>query len=372
MRFQTSLTRRLGLEYPLIQAPMAGGPTTVDLVAAVSEAGGLGSFGAAYNTPEQITEMAARLRKRTDRPFGINLFAPLPEPAAGDPSAMLRLLAAHHEELGLPAPRPPAWAPDPFEEQLEAVMAASPNVFSFTFGTIPSASVAALHEAGIFVVGTATTVEEAQLLERLGVDGIAAQGSEAGGHRGTFRGPFESAMIGTMALVPQIIDAVSVPVVASGGIMDGRGVAAALALGAEAAQLGTAFLTCDEAGTAAAHKEAILSGREDSTRVTRAFSGRPARGITNRFMEEVEAGVEPLPFPLQNTLTREMRSAARREERADLLSLWSGQGVRMSRRQGAGALVRGIAAELEEVVSRLADDSPPAIDRAIASPAVDE
>ena len=375
MRFQTSLTRRLGLEHPILQAPMAGGPTTVDRVAAVSEAGGLGSFGAAYNTPEQILEHSAQLRRRTKRPFGINLFAPLPQPPTSDPAPMVRAISAYHEELGLPPPKPPAWSGDPFEEQLAAVLESGAALFSVTFGTLPPSAISALKERGILVVGTATTVEEAQTLERRGVEAVVAQGSEAGGHRGTFAGPFESAMVGTMALVPQVVDAVEVPVIASGGVMDGRGVAAAMALGAQAVQMGTAFLTCDEAGAAAEHKEAILTAREDTTRVTRAFSGRPARGIVNRFVAEIEeAGThsEPLPFPLQNALTRELRKAAGRQGNAEFLSLWAGQGVRMSRRMSARELVELISRELEETVRNLADGSSPAVDEALTSPAVDQ
>ena len=372
MRFQTALTRRLGLEHPLIQAPMAGGPTTVDLVAAVSEAGGLGSFGAAYDPPEKIVEQAAQLRARTTKPFGINLFAPLPEPPAGDPSEMVRIVSGYHQELGLPPPEPPKWTRDPFEEKLEAVLEASPRVFSFTFGTIPPSALEALREREILVVGTATTVDEALTLERQGVDALVVQGSEAGGHRGTFVGPFESGLIGTMALVPQVVDAVSVPVIASGGIMDGRGVAAALALGAQAVQMGTAFLTCHEAGTSEVHKEALLTAREDSTRLTRAFSGRPARGLSNRFIEELEAAAEPLPFPLQNSLTRDLRKTAAEQGRSELISLWSGQGVRLSQRIGAAELIERLAADLDATISRLASSTDPSVDSALTSPGVDQ
>ncbi|HEX7005326.1 MAG TPA: nitronate monooxygenase [Trueperaceae bacterium] len=372
MAIQTSLTRLLGLEHPIIQAPMAGGATTVDLVAAVCRAGALGSFGAAYDPPERIVEHASRLRERTGKPFAINLFAPLPEPAAGDPSAMIALVSAYHEELGLPPPAVPKWAPDTFEEKLEAVLEVAPAVLSFTFGTIPPSAMEALHERGILVMGTATTVDEALTLEQLGVDAVVAQGSEAGGHRGTFGGPFESGLVGTMALVPAMADALGIPVVASGGIMDGRGVAAALALGAQSVQMGTAFLTCHEAGVPEAHKEAILTAREDSTRVTRAFSGRPARGVRNRFMDEIEAAAEPLPFPLQNSLTRGMRKAAARAGRGDLISLWSGQGVRLGRRTGAAELVAAVAAELEATISRLGSGTDPGVAQALRSPAVDE
>jgi nitronate monooxygenase len=204
-------------------------------------------------------------------------------------------------------------------------------------------------------MGTATTVAEARELEGAGVDAIELQASEAGGHRGSFAGDFTASMIGTMALVPQAADAVAVPVVASGGIMDGRGVAAALALGAAAVQLGTAFLTCEESGVPDAYKAAILAARAEETRVTRAFSGRPARGIVNRFMAEIDAAgpAAILPFPLQNALTRPLRSAAGQRGRADFLSLWAGQGLGLARREPAAALVARLALEADAALERL-------------------
>src|SRR5690606_23770478 len=205
--------------------------------------------------------------------------------------------------------------------QVEAVLESGASLFSVTFGLPGADVVAAVKAKGMLFAATATTVEEALAAEAAGADIVVAQGSEAGGHRGTFAAPFERAMIGTMALVPQVADAVSIPVVASGGIMDGRGIAAALALGASAVQMGTAFLTCTEAGIPETYREAILSAKEDATRVTRAFSGRPARGIANRFMETVDAKGAILPFPLQNALTRPMRTAAGKAGRSEYLSL---------------------------------------------------
>ena len=188
----------------------------------------------------------------------------------------------------------------------------------------------------MFVIGTATTVEEAVALEAAGVDAIVAQGSEAGAHRGTFAVAFEAAMIGTMALVPQVVRAVGIPVIASGGIMNGDGIAAALSLGASAVQMGTAFLTCHESGAPESYKQAVLGTREHQTRVTRAFSGRPARGIVNRFMEEVESVAGAiLPYPLQNALTRPLRASAAKQDRSEFLSLWAGQGLRLARRESA-------------------------------------
>lgn len=346
--------QRLDLVHPVIQAPMAGSDTPA-LVAAVSEAGGLGVIGAAYLSPQQIREAAAAVRATTTRPFGINLFAPLPAPEPpADANAALDAVAPFCEELALPPPQMPAAPADTFAAQVEAVLESGASLFSVTFGLPGPDVVAAVKAKGMLFAATATTVEEAKAVEAAGADLVVAQGSEAGGHRGTFAVPFERAMIGTMALVPQVVDAVSIPVVASGGIMDGRGIAAALALGASAVQMGTAFLACAEAGIPEAYREALLAAREDETQVTRAFSGRPARGIANRFMTAVEAGGAILPFPLQNALTRPIRTAAARAGRADYLSLWAGQGVRLARRQSAAELMARLAAETAEAVAQLA------------------
>ncbi|WP_448188040.1 NAD(P)H-dependent flavin oxidoreductase [Azospirillum sp. sgz301742] len=360
MPFQTILTQRLGLTHPIIQAPMAGGGDTPALVAAVSEAGGLGSMGVAYLTGAQIAEAAQAVRATTGRPFGVNLFAPTPAPAAADPAPALDRVAPYYAELGLPAPTAPTLAAptlptDGFAGQVAACLDSGAAVFSFTFG-IPSADVVrAIKARGMLFVGTATTVDEAVALEQAGADAVVAQGSEAGGHRGTFANDFGAGMVGTLALVPQVADAVRIPVIASGGIMDGRGIAAVLTLGAAAAQMGTAFLTCDEAGVTEAYKQAILAARDHETRVTRAFSGRPARGIANRFMDEVDAAPEAiLPFPLQNALTRPMRTAAGKQGRAEFLSLWAGQGVRLARRQEAAALMEKLVEETEAAVRRTA------------------
>ncbi len=279
MRVDTAFMRRIGLAHPIIQAPMAGGGDTPGLVAAVSNAGATGFIGAAYLTPAQIAAAAAAVRARTTRPFGINLFAPVATTLTGaEPNAMLARLQPYFTELGLPAPSLPNPAANPFGEQVVAALESGASCFSFTFGQMPAATTALAKARNVFVIGTATTVDEAIALERSGVDAIVAQGSEAGGHRGTFGGDFASAMVGSISLVPQVVDAVRVPVIASGGIMDGRGIVAALALGASAVQMGTAFLTCHEAGVPDAYKQAILNAREDQTRITRAFSGRPARG----------------------------------------------------------------------------------------------
>ena len=355
MPVNTVLTRRLGLTHPIIQAPLAGGGDTPHLVAAVCNAGALGFIGAAYLTPAQIAEASRAVRAGTSRPFGINLFAPLPvSEAPKDPRAAVDCVAPFYAELGLPAPSLPTSGSHSFDEQLTAALESGASVFSFTFGILPSPAMDAIKARGMFLIGTATTVEEATALQKAGADAVVTQASEAGGHRSTFAAPFEAALIGAMALVPQVVDSVRVPVIASGGIMDGRGIAAALALGASGVQMGTAFLTCDEAGIPDAYKAAILASREDGTRLTRAFSGRPARGIVNRFMTEVDRAAESiLPFPLQNSLTRPLRTAAAKAGRAEFLSLWAGQGVRLARRQPAANLVARLATDTEEAIGRL-------------------
>jgi nitronate monooxygenase len=245
-------------------------------------------------------------------------------------------------------------------------------VFSFTFGLLPADDLAALHGAGAFVMGTATTVREARALEAAGVDAVVAQGAEAGGHRGSFLGPGH-ALVGTLALVPQVVDAVSVPVVAAGGIMDGRGIAAALALGARAVSLGTAFLACPESGASPPYRRAVLAnglvpgprslreaelgrGDDDPTAVTRAFTGRAARGLRNRFLEEM-ADAPVLPYPLQHALTADLRREAARAGKAELLSLWAGQGAPLARARPAAELVRDLAREAEEAVEGLVHGS---------------
>lgn len=357
MSLSTELTRRLGIIHPIIQAPMAGGADPPELVAAVSNAGAIGFIGLSYMSPEQIAAAAAALRAQTSRPFGVNSFAPLP---AGDskknPETMLARLAPYFAELGLPVPSLPKPVSYSFEQQLAAALDSSAACFSFTFGLFPETAVRAIKARNMLLIGTATTVDEAIQLEKSGVDAIVAQGSEAGGHRGTFAGEFASGMVGSMALVPQVVDAVRVPVIASGGIMDGRGIVAALALGASAVQMGTAFLTCKEAGIPEAYKEAILHAHEDQTRITRAFSGRPARGIVNRFMREIEfqqADDAILSFSVQNALTRPLRAAAAKQGRAEFLSLWAGQGVRMARRQSAAELVTRLAYEIDATLAAL-------------------
>ena len=354
MRAPARLCSLLRIDHPLIGAPMAGGPSTPALAAEISRAGGLGFLGCAYATPEQILEAGREVRGRTDRPFGINVFADVPDGAPVDPGPMLELLRPIHAELGIAPPEPAALPSRSLDAQIEAIVQSGASAFGVTFGMPSVAQLDRLERAGLVRMGTASTVEEARRLEAAGFEVVVAQGSEAGGHRGTFVGSFERGLVGTMALVPQVVDAVRVPVVAAGGIMDGRGWVAAEALGASGVQLGSAFLASDECGAVPAYKEAVLAATDDGTAVTRAFSGRPARGLVNRFLSAAEE--QPgsiLPYPLQNALTRPMRTAAARAGRAELLSLWAGQAARLARRGPAAEIVRWLVADAARVRAAL-------------------
>ena len=282
----TSLAARLGARYPIAQAPMAGGPTTTDLVVACAEAGAMACVAGAYQAPPVLRAQLREVKARTRLPFTVNLFAP--ESSAWPDAARLAdaqaALRPYRDELGLTAPPLPAPAGDPFDALFAVVLEERPAAFSFTFGIPPPSALAAARAAGILTIGTATTVAEARALAAAGVDAICAQGAEAGAHRGTFL-PVQGGppLVGTLALVPQVVDAISpLPVIAAGGIMDGRGVAAALLLGAQAAMLGTAFLRTKESGVTALHRAALAAARDDGTIVTNSFTGRYARGVATR------------------------------------------------------------------------------------------
>ena len=327
-----------------------------ELIAAVSNAGGLGSLGASVLGPDELRDRIRRIRELTDRPFAVNIFAPhdRSEPSAETVAAVDGVLAPWRAELGLPEPQRegPLLLPDQFDEQVAVVLDERVAVFSFTFG-VPE--LGPLKEAGTIVLGTATTPEEAAQLAAAGVDAVVAQGSEAGGHRGTFGGPFEEALVGTLALVPQIVDRVPVPVVAAGGIGDGRGIAAALALGASGAQLGTAFLVCPESGVADTYRQAVLGRSSSATGLTRMYTGRPARAIRTRLIADLEAsGVEPASYPAQAALLRDVRDAGAQRGLAEVLFLLAGQASGLARPLPAGELVEQLAAEAEDVLRRLA------------------
>ena len=335
----------LDIQHPIICAPMGGGPSTPELVAAVSNAGGLGTLAAAYLSGEQILREIARTRALTSQPFAVNLFAGGYDVSRRpDADRAIDLLRPIHQRFGLAAPELPALTSDPFPAQLEAVLEARPAVFSFTFGIPGAADLARLRSRGILILGTATSVREAEMLRQAKVDAIIAQGEEAGAHRGTFTEFTNETLVPTLELVRQI--AGISPVIASGGMMDGSDIARALSAGAFAAQLGTAFLTCPECGAAPIYKQALLDAKSDTTVITRAFSGRHARGLRNTFINLTEAAPDAiLPYPWQNALTRPMRTAAARAADPEYLSLWAGRGVTRCRAMPAAELVGALVSE---------------------------
>lgn len=349
------LAKRLGSQYPLIQAPMAGS-TTPELAAAATNAGGLGSLGAATTTPEQLRADCRAVRERTNGSYNVNFFVHAePELDPVKDQAMRQLLKPMYEAVGLDTV-PEASVPFPSfgDAPLEVLLSERPSVVSFHFGLPDDKALNALRDYGAVILCSATNVAEAKILEARGIDAVIAQGFEAGGHRGTFAKPYETGQVGTMALVPQIVDAIELPVIAAGGIADGRGIAAALALGAEGVQIGTAFLRCPESATHAVYREALANAADDATRVTTAFSGRPARGIENRFIRQMQGLEDQFPaFPIPNALTGALRAASLKNGTPEYVSLWSGQAGAMSREMPAAELMETLISEADAVMKRL-------------------
>ncbi|MEV1130738.1 DUF561 domain-containing protein [Agromyces sp. NPDC049794] len=342
------LVELLGVERPIVLGPF-GGLSSIELTAAVSERGGLGSYGLYGYDADRILEAAAALRAATGRPFALNLWLPndeVEQVSADDFSRYAQALRPFFDELGLELPERPDRFLPLFEAQFEAVLEARPAVVSFVFGVPSAAVIAAAHEQGIAVLGTATTVDEALALERGGVDAVVATGPEAGGHRVSFLRPAEESLVGIFALVPQVADAVDVPVIAAGGIADRRSVAAAFALGASGVQVGTAFLRTEQSAANDAHRRAITQATAHGTVLTRAMSGRLARGIPNRAIRTIEAAGAIAPFPVQNWLTGRFRAEAGRRGVGELQSLWAGQAAPLARERDADAVFDELAAGL--------------------------
>ncbi len=352
----TRLAARLELELPIVQAPMAGGWTTPALVAAVSDAGGLGMLAGARLSAAQLREQIAETRRRTARPFGINFLIPVISPEDLSGGLAHPVVDEIRSRLGLGKPDAKAPASASAEEGVGIAMEEGVRIVSFAMGSPAPYVVERLKAKGVFVIGSVTTVEEALEVEGAGVDAIVAQGAEGGGHRSTFvpRPPADTPLVGTMALVPQVVDAVRVPVVAAGGIMDGRGIVAALALGAQAAQLGTRFLLAEEAGTTPGYRRRLLEAVETDTTVTDAFTGRVARAIRNSFTDEfARAQARPLPWPRQTMAGAEIYRASF-EGDGDWAPLLAGQGLRMAKRvQGAGEMVRELKEEMRRISATL-------------------
>lgn len=331
MWYNTKATKLLGIDYPIMQGPFGGNLSTVELTAAVSNAGGLGGYGAYTMSPQEIFDVDKQLKAATDKPYNINLWVSdhdIPPSGLSDEQykKTTELFKPYFDEVGIPLPEKPAPFQSRFENQLEVILDIKPKVFSFMVG-VPSADVLEqCRRSGITTVGVATTLDEAIFMEAAGVDMIIASGFEAGGHRPSFLASAESSLTGTFVLLQLIREKVKIPIIAAGGIANGKGIAAALALGASAVQVGTAFLACDESNALPIHREMLFSDAAKYTTLSRAYTGRLGRGITSRIAKEI-AGKEEniLPFPLQTTLISPLRKAALDQQKWDMILFWGGQ-----------------------------------------------
>jgi len=330
MWYNTEASKLLGIQYPILQGPFGGNLSSVELTAAVSNAGGLGGYGAYTMSPQEIFEADKQIKAATNKPYNLNLWVSDSDYPDDIPAVKFHkakeVFKPYFDEVGIPLPEKPAKFQSRFENQLEVILKIRPKVFSFMFG-VPSADVLEeCRKSGIVTVGAATTLDEAIFLENTGVDMIIASGFEAGGHRPSFLDSAESSLTGTFVLLQLIREKVKVPVIAAGGIANGNGVAAALALGASAAQIGTAFLACDESNALPIHKQMLFSDASKYTTLSRAHTGRLGRGLTSRITKEIlgkEASI--LPFPLQTTFMSPLRKAALDQEKWDMILFWGGQ-----------------------------------------------
>ena len=351
---ENRLTAKLGIGYPVIQGPL-GGLSSQKLTAAVSNFGGLGSFGAHSLTPEAIKDVIAEIRSLTSKPFAMNLWVSMEDEDAriSDENAFNRSLAplaVHIAALRAPRPTYKPYSPIRFEDQARVLLDANVPVFSFIYGIPPQEILEECRAKHIVTIGTATTPDEAAALQEVGVDAIVASGFEAGGHRGSFLQSAEDSLTGTFSLVPQIADVVDVPVIAAGGIADARGVIAALALGAEAGQMGTVFLACEESGASLLHRQALRGKRAGHTALTKGFTGRLARAIHNPLLEELnQRETEILPYPLQRALVRNLAIPAEAAGRSDLLPLWAGQSANLSICTDVSAFLSSLVEEVPEI-----------------------
>ena len=334
--------------HPIIQGPMAGGCNAPALIAAVSNAGALGSLACSLLSPDAMRRQVAEIRQLTNQPFLLNLFIQAtPQPDREEIARAVELLKPVWSSLGWSELALPfKWCED-FSAQFAALLALRPAAASFTFGILTAGQVRQLHDAGIAVIGTVTRVDEALAWQEVGADAVIASGIEAGGHRGTFIGDQRDATLDALALLQAVVAAVTIPVISAGNVMTGADVRERLDRGAAAVQMGTAFLVTDESGIHPAYKHRLHIAGTSPTRLTRAFSGRYARGLVNRFMQQMEAVEDQVPpYPVQNALTGPIRFEAAKRGDTELMSLWCGTGVGRARRMGAARLVETLVAEM--------------------------
>jgi len=351
MWYQTKASEILDIQYPILQGPFGGNLSSVELVTTVSNAGGLGGYGAYTLSPEEIIQVDQQIRGATNKPYNINLWVSDTDAVDGIVSdeqfkQAQALFKPYFDELGIDLPEKPAPFKSRFENQVEVILHQKPPVFSFMFG-IPSADILEqCRRLGIVTVGAATTLDEAIALESAGVDLIIASGFEAGGHRPSFLAPAESSTTGAFVLLQLIKEKVKTPVIAAGGIANGKGVAAALALGADAAQIGTAFLATDESNATAIHKQILFSDAAKYTTLSRAFTGRLGRGITSRIAKDlVHKEKDFLPFPLQTQFMSHLRKEASEQEKWDMILFWGGQIAPILKHKKAAELMKSILEE---------------------------
>ncbi len=359
MWYQTKATEILGIQYPILQGPFGGNLSSVQLVSTVSNAGGLGGYGAYTLSPQEIIEVDRQIKAATNKPYNINLWVSDTDAVDGTVSderfsRSQQLFKPYFDELGIELPEKPAPFKTRFENQVEVILHQRPPVFSFMFGT-PSADILEQSKRlGIVTIGAATTLDEAITLEAAGVDMIIASGFEAGGHRPSFLAPAESSTIGTFVLLQLIKEKVKTPVIAAGGIANGKGVAAALALGADAAQIGTAFLATDESNATAVHKQMLFSEAAKYTTLSRAFTGRLGRGITSRIAKDlVHQERDFLPFPLQTQFMTHIRIAAIEQEKWDMILFWGGQRAPVLKHKKATELMNALIEETTAYFEKL-------------------
>jgi len=356
---KTRVSSLLGIEFPIVQGPL-GGLSSQLLTAAVSNYGGLGSFGAHGLEPHRIRDVIDEIRSLTKKPFAMNLWVSMEDEraftsGAGEFGRALSRISPHLERFGGIKPSFAHYRPLRFEDQMRILIDTRVPVFSFIYGLPPNEILDECRRLGILLIGAATTVDEAKVLADAGVDLVAASGFEAGGHRGSFLRKAEDSLMGVMSLVPQVCDAVNVPIIAAGGIADARGILAAFALGAEAVQLGTIFLACKESGASEVHRRALLNGKTNITGLTRGFTGRLARGIKNQMMDEFKtAEAQILPYPLQRHLIRNLSVAAERSGSEAFIPMWSGQSAGLIQSSNVNAvmdkLVKDISGPADEVL----------------------
>jgi nitronate monooxygenase len=345
----TDLTRRLGIDLPIIQGPFGGGISTPQLVAAVALNGGLGSYGAYTNSPDEIAALARDIRSRTDKPFAFNLWVSEHD-AGGDRltpeqfDAAWAIFEPFYRDYGLERPTPPDSFFHRFEDQIEAVLEARPAAFSFVFGVPSAAILAECRRRAITTIGAVTTLAEAEAMDAAGVDVILATGFEAAGHRPSFLARAEDSLMGTLALVRVVASQVSRPVIAAGGIADRAGVNAALALGVAGVQMGTAFLACEESGATPQHRDVLFSPAARATVLTRTYSGRLARGVPNRLIEALTPHADKLPpFPIEVWFTTPLRRFCAANGLTDFMALYAGQGAPLLRHRTVSALMNDLA-----------------------------